>query len=154
MLPDDVYRDRLEETLVKLEDWANGMRDCAVVDIAASQRYWRMSVAPNIEGACPFELMIKSDQTFTLKLASETYESKPVGRFDLFLNLADSIVAGRVERITTRNAQTGVLLAIETHVEIRDGWDWIGERRVTPLRMPALEADEERRTHRFLPYRR
>ena len=113
-----------------------------------------MSVAPNTEGACPFELMIKADQTFTLKLADEVYEDKAVERFDFFLRLADAVSAGHVERIETRNAQTGVLLAIETRVELKAGWDWIGERQVTARRMPALEADEERRTHRFLPYRR
>jgi hypothetical protein len=154
MLPDDVYRDLLERTLVELEAWANAIGDCAGVDIAASQHYWRIAVAQKIEGACPFELMIKADQTFTLKLAGEVYEDKPIDRFDFFLKLIDAVAAGRVERIETRNAQTGVRLAIATRVELADGWDWIGERRVTPQRMPALEADEERRAHRFLPYRR
>jgi hypothetical protein len=154
MLPDDVYRDRLEQTLVELEAWASPIHDCADVDIAASQRYWRISVAPKIEAACPFELMIKADQTFTLRLAGEVYEDRPVDRFDFFLKLVDAIAAGHVDRIETRNAQTGVLLAIETRVELKAGWDWIGERRVTPRRMPALEAEEERRAHRFLPYRR
>jgi hypothetical protein len=154
MLPDDVFRDRLERTLVDLEAWADGMRDCAEIDIAASPRYWRMSVAPHIAGGCPFELMINSDQTFDLRLASEVYENKPLDRFDFFVKLANAIAAGRVERNETRNALTGVLLAIGMRVEIQDGWDWTGVRRVTPVPLPALEADEERSTHRFLSYRR
>ena len=68
--------------------------------------------------------------------------------------LVSAIAAGRVERIETRNALTGVLLGIGTRVEIEDGWDWTGARRTTPTPLPALEADEVRRTHRFLPYRR
>ena len=154
MLSDDVFRDRLEQTLVDLEAWASGMRDCAEVEITASPHFWRMSVAPHIAGACPFELMINSNQTFSLRLASEVYENRPLDRFDFFLKLVNAIADGRVERTKTRNALTGVLLAIGVRVEIEDGWDWIGARRVTPEPLPALEAEEIRSTHRFLPYRR
>jgi len=154
MLPDDVFRDRLEPTLVDLEAWANGMRDCAKIDITASQRYWRLSATPHIAGGCPFELLIKSDQTFDLSLANEVYEDRPLDRFDFLVRLVSAIAAGHVERIETRNALTGVLLGIGTRVEIEDGWDWTGDRRITPTPLPALEADEVRRTHRFLPYRR
>jgi hypothetical protein len=154
MLSDDVFRDRLEQTLVDLETWASGIHDCAGVDIAASQHYWRMSVAPHMAGGCPFELMIKSDQTFNLMLDNEVYEDRPLDRFDFFVKLVSAIVDGRVERTETRNALTGVLLGIEMRVEIEDGWDWTGARRVTPAPLPALEADEVRCTHRFLPYRR
>jgi hypothetical protein len=140
MLPDDVFRDRLEPTLVDLEAWANGMRDCAKIDITASQRYWRLSATPHIAGGCPFELLIKSDQTFDLRLANEVYEDRPLDRFDFLVRLV--------------NALTGVLLGIGTRVEIEDGWDWTGDRRITPTPLPALEADEVRRTHRFLPYQR
>jgi hypothetical protein len=153
LLPDDVFRGRLEETLIELEAWANGMSDCAEVEITAAPRYWRMALAPHIAGGCPFELMIEADQTFTLRLADEIYENRPVDRFGFFLELVEAIAAGRVERIETRNALTGVRLAIATRVEIKDGWDWIGSRRL-PGSLAALEADEVRHPHRFLSYRR
>ena len=154
MLSDDVFRDNLERTLVDLEAWSDAMRDCASIDIAASPRYWRLSVAPFIAGACPFDLMIKSDQTFDLRLAHEVYEDNPIEKFDIFLMLAAAIAAGSIDKIETHNADTGALLAIETRVGLAPGWDWIGERRIAPRLTPAIEPPEERRTHRFLPYRR
>jgi hypothetical protein len=154
MLSDDVFRDNLERTLVDLESWANSMRDCAAIDIAASPRYWRLSATPLVAGACPFDLMLKSDQTFSLRLAGEVHENNPIERFDLFLKLAAAIAAGRVGKIETFNADTGALLAIESRVELSPGWDWIGERRIAPRARFAIEPPEECRTHRFLPYRR
>ena len=154
MLSDDVFRERLERLLVELEAWAETTRDASAIDIAASARYWRMSVHPFAEGACPFEIMIKADQTFSLKLQDEVYEDRPLDRFDFFVRLVEAIAAGRVERIETFNALTGLLLAIEMRVELSPGWDWIGVRSVAPQKSPALVEAVECSTHRFLPYRR
>jgi hypothetical protein len=154
MLSDDVFRECLEQTLVELESWANGARDRAKIDVAATRRYWRMSVDPHFPGGCPFELLIKSDQTFSLKLADEVYEDRPVTRFDLFSKLAAAVVAGGVEQTKVRNALTDILVAIESRVELDEGWDWIGERLIAPRTLQALQISEVRRTHRFLPYAR
>lgn len=154
MLPDDVFRARLEETLIELETWANATRDCADVNVTASERYWRMIVKPYFAYACPFELLLNRDQTFDLSLDQEVYHNKPIKRFDLFLNLAIAIAAGRVEKIETRNALTGVLIAIAMRIEITDGWDWIGSRTVLKKSLHALEQAEECTTSRYLPYRR
>ncbi len=149
MLPDDVFRNHLEQTLVDIEAWAEKARDCAAIDITASQKYWRMVVLPYLTSACPFELLINSDQHFSLKLANEVYENRPVERFDLFPSLARATEAGRAERIETFTATTDTRVAIATRVELAPGWDWIGERRLA-----SLGGAEECRTHRFLPYRR
>ncbi len=149
MLPDDVFRDHLERTLVDIEAWAEKARECAAIDITASQKYWRMVVLPYVPLACPFELLIKSDQNFSLKLADETYENRPIERFDLFPALARAVEAGHAERIETFDATTDALVAIASRVELMPGWDWIGERRLVP---PVQS--EECRTHRFLSYRR
>jgi hypothetical protein len=154
MLPDDVFRERLEKTLVDLEAWAKTIRDCADAEVDASQRHWRMSVVPYIPGACPFELLIKADQTFSLNLAGEFYEDRPLDRFDFFIKLVDAIAAGRVDRVETYSAPTGMLLGIAMRVAIEDGWDWIGSREVTRHRMPLLESEIERRTRRYLSYLR
>jgi hypothetical protein len=149
MLPDDVFRDRLEQTLVDIEAWAEKARGCAAIDIAASPKYWRMVVLPFISLACPFELLIRSDQKFGLRLANETYEDRPIERFDLFPHLVRAIEAGRAEKIEKFDAMTDALVGIAMRVGLAPGWDWIGERRLTP----PVES-EEWRTCRFLPYRR
>jgi hypothetical protein len=154
MLPNDVFRERLEQTLVELEAWAKGKRDCADIEIAASERYWKMAVVPHFPRACAFELLLDTDQTFGLMLQEEAYEKRPIERFDLFPKLVAAIAAGRVERIETRNALTDLLLAIEMRVELADGWDWIGSRYLPVRSLPALKVDEKRRTHRFLSYSR
>jgi hypothetical protein len=154
MIPDDVYRDCLEKTLVDLEAWAENTRDSADIAISASDRYWRMAVAPVFQGACPFELLINSGQTFDLSLDGEVYENRPIERIDLFLNLAEAIAAGHVERIETRNALTGILIEIAMRVELATGCDWTGSRQVQKRFIRRLEASEQRRTHRYLPYRR
>jgi hypothetical protein len=154
MLPDDVFRERLEKTLIELETWAGETRGSADITITASDRYWRMVVRPFFPGACPFELLIKANQTFDLVLDHETYEDKPIQRFDLFLILAKAIAEGRVERIETRNALTGILTNVAMRVELAPGWDWIGSRTVLKRFIRPLEADEEQSTYRFLPYNR
>lgn len=149
MLSDDVFRDRLEQTLVDIEAWAAGIRDCADVGIAASERYWRIVVVPGEDLACAFELLVKADQTFDLRLAAETYEDRPIERMDLFPALVRAIEAGHVDKIEMYNVMTAALAGITMRVELKPGWDWIGQRRIAPSG-PA----EEWRTRRFLPYRR
>jgi hypothetical protein len=154
MLPDDVFRERLEQTLIGLEKWAQETRNCAEIEIIASDRYWRMDVRPSFPGACPFELLINSSQTFDLSLDGEVYENRPIENFDLFLKIANSIAAGRVEQIETRNALTGIPIAIAMRVELTDGFDWIGFRTVLKRARHLLEQDEVRRAFRYLPYGR
>ncbi len=149
MLSDDVFRDRLEQTLVDIETWAAGIRDCADVGIAASDRYWRIVVVPNEDLACSFELLVKADQTFDLRLAAETYEDRPIERMDLFPALVRAIEAGHVDKIEMYNVMTAALAGITMRVELQPGWDWIGQRRIAPS-----GSGEEWRTRRFLPYRR
>jgi len=154
MLPDDVFREKLEKALVELEAWAEDTRDSAEIAIAASGSYWRMAVVPVLPLACPFELLIKADQTFDISLDGEVHENKPIERLDLFLSMARAIADGRAERITTRNALTGVLLEITMRLELADGLDWIGTRQVPHRTQQQLEAAEVRRSHRYLAYRR
>lgn len=149
MLPDDVFRDHLEQALVEIESHVATMRDVATVDVSACAQYWRMVAQPVLPAACPFELMIKADQKFSLRLADEIYEDKPVERFDLFPALVRAVEAGRVDRIEMLDSKTGFLARVAMRVGLAPGWDWLGEGQVGP---PA--ASEEWRTHRYLPYRR
>ncbi|HET6388672.1 MAG TPA: hypothetical protein VNZ50_12180 [Hyphomicrobiaceae bacterium] len=149
MLSDDVFRDRLEQTLLEVETWAAGIRDCADVGIAASDRYWRMAVVPSENLACAFELIMHANQTFGLRLGAETYEDRPIEQMELFPALVRAIEAGHVDRIEMYNAMTAALTGVATRVELEPGWDWVGHRRISPA-----GPGEEWRTRRFLPYRR
>ncbi|MFA5955340.1 hypothetical protein [Hyphomicrobium sp.] len=149
MLPDDVFRDRLEHTLQDVEAAVAKMVDFAAVDVSVSQRYWRVVVLPFFAAACPFDLMIRADQKYSLKLANETFEDRPVERFELFPRLVRAIEAGQVEKISKLDAMTDALVAIEMRVSLEPGWNWHGERRLA-----AATPSEEWRTHRYLPYRR
>ncbi|MBS0251710.1 MAG: hypothetical protein JSR78_11680 [Proteobacteria bacterium] len=149
MLPDDVFRDRLEKTLVEIEAAVARMRDYAAVDVTATPAYWRVVVLPVLPEACLFELLITSKQTFSLKLAEETFENLPVEHFELFPHLVHAIEAGRVEKISKFDAMTDELVAIEMRVMLGPGWDWRGERRIAKA-----PPEEIWRTHGYLAYRR
>lgn len=147
MLPDDVFRDHLERTLIEIEAYVPKTRECAAVEVTAAAQYWRMAVIPFFPGTCPFDLIIKSDQKFSIKVDGRKFEDRPIERFDLFLKLLRAVEAGRVEKISKFNALTEELVATAMRICLEPEPDWIGEHR----RLPSTTA-EEWRTHRYLPY--
>lgn len=154
MFSDDVYRKELGDTITVLEDWALAHGDCSAITTAMTPAYWKLSAIPNTPGACPFELLLRSDQKFDLQIADEVYEDKPVDVFAFFPMLVRAIGAGNVDRISIRSALTDTLEAIETRITLEDGWAWIGERRVAPRLARKLDCATEQSCHQFLPYRR
>lgn len=154
MFSDDVYRSHLAKTISTLENWAQSMADCAVIDTEIQSSFWKMVALPLIPGPCPLELMLRADQRFNVQIGGEVYEDKPVDAFSFFPMLARAVAAGRVERISIKNALTGTLEAIETRVTLEDGWAWIGERRVTARTQRRADNAQVHSIHRFLPYRR
>ena len=154
MFSDDVYRANLASVIAVLEAWARTQRDVAEIDTAAVASYWKMAVAPHAGGACPFEILLRADQRFDVLIAGETYEDKPIDRFDFFPMLARAICKGDVARVEISNALTSAPEAIETHVTLEDGWAWIGERRIGARAARRIDTTVESRTRRFLPYRR
>ena len=154
MIADDLFRDRLEATLLELEAWADATRFLADVAVNATSTYWGMAVAPLASGACPFELVIDRDQTFSLQVAQEIYEKKPIDRLDLFPRLARAIALGHVEQVETSSALTGAALAFESRIGLGDGWAWVGERRTGARLSRRLDTPTLRRVTAFLPYRR
>lgn len=153
MFSDDVYRSRLSEVIATLDAWADSERDCARITTSSTPNFWKMTVAPEVAGACPFELLLRSDQRFNVQIAGEFYEEKPVDTFEFFPMMARAIARGNVEHIEVANALTDALEAVETRVTLEDGWAWIGERRIA---RPARRVDgaQQLRSHCFLPYRR
>jgi hypothetical protein len=154
MFSDDVYRKQLADTIDALSTWAHDNRDVAKVEITPKTTYWKMTVTPDVVGACPFELLLRADHRFNVAIGGEVYEDKPIDTFGFFTMLARAIGRGNVERIEVRNALTGTLEAVETRVTLEDGWAWIGERRTAPRGTRRLDVAEELRTQGYLPYRR
>lgn len=154
MFADDVYREHLAGALSALEAWAAASNDAAKIEIDNTDAYWKMAVTPFALGTCPFEILFDQHQRFSLALADEVYENRPVDRFDFFPMLARAVADGRVERILTLNAMTDAPEAIEMRVVLEDGWAWVGERRLAPRPARKLDAPAVHRVARFLPYRR
>ena len=154
MVPDDVYLNRLGAIIVELEAWMHEHRDVAEIETLASSHYWKLSVQPYVTGACPFALLLRSDQRFDLLIGGEIYEDKPIDRFEFFPMLARAIASGNVERVEVLSALTQALEAIEFRVTLEDGWAWVGERRVGMRGARRTETAQELRSRRYLPYRR
>ncbi len=153
-LPDDVFRERLAETIAALEAWAADNGDVAEIEMAVGAEFWKIRAVPHMTGACPFEILLRTNQTFSVNLASEVYEDRRIDRFDFFAMFARAVTLGNVERIETLSAATGAREMIEMRVDLEDGWAWIGERRVAPRNSRKFETNEVCRLRRFLSYRR
>jgi len=154
MLPDDVFRSRLQATITALQYWAPSIADTARLEEAETSDYWKIAVAPSVASACPFELILHSDQRYDLAVADETYEGRPIDSFDLFVPFVEAIAEGSVVQRHWVSRLTGLERSVETLVTMANGGIW-QDSRGTVQRMPTLEDDgTELRERRFLPYRR
>ena len=52
MLADDVYREQLSVAITALEQWVVETRDVASIEVANTDSYWRMIVAPHAQRCC------------------------------------------------------------------------------------------------------
>ena len=154
MLPDDVFRSRLQTTITALRYWAPSIADAARIEEAESGNFWKFAVAPRLVNACPFELILHFDQRYDLAIGEETYESLPIESFDLFLPFVEAIAEGEVVQRHWVSRLTGLERSVETLVTLANGGIW-REARGAAQGMPSLEDDgTELRERRFLPYRR
>jgi hypothetical protein len=154
MLPDDLFRSRLETTITALKYWAPSIADAAHVEEARSGNFWKMAVSPGLANACPFELILHFDQRYDLAIGEETYEGLPIESFDLFLPFVEAIADGEVVQRHWVSRLTGLERSVETLVTLANGGIW-REARGAVQGMPSLEDDgTELRERRFLPYRR
>jgi hypothetical protein len=151
MLPDDVFRTKLDRTITGLRQWSDALTDCARVEQEDAARYWRLAVRPLAAGACPLELILHHRQRCDLAIAEESYEERAVAEFDLLLPLVEAITNGRVLTRFKKSANTGAALAVETHVQLAGGEVWQATRRLRPHTIPGPTILEDRW---FLPYRR
>ena len=154
MLPDDVFRSRLQATITALRYWAPSIADAARVEETEAGDYWKLIVTPMVPSACPFELILHADQRYDIAIADETYESRPIDSFDWFLPFAEAIAEGNVVQRHWISRLTGLERSVETLVTLPNGGIWC-ESRGANHRMPTLDDDgTELRERRFLPYRR
>jgi hypothetical protein len=154
MLPDDLFRSRLQTTITALKYWAPSIADAARVEETETGSFWKITVAPFLAGACPFELILHFDQNFDVALADEAYEGLPLESFDLFLPFVEAIAEGRIVQRHWVSRVTGLERAVETLVMLAGGGIW-REARGTSSPRPSLDDDGTELHERcFLPYRR
>jgi hypothetical protein len=155
MLPDDVFRSRLQTTVTALQYWAPSIADAAHVEQDETGTFWKLSVTPGMPKACPFELILHYDQSYDLAIGEESYESLPIASFDMFLPFVEAVAAGSVVQRHWVSRLTGLERAVETLVMLPNGGIWQEGRDGALPSRPSLDDDgTELRERRFLPYRR
>ena len=154
MLPDDLFRSRLQTTLTALKYWAPSIADAARIEESETGNFWKIAVAPLAASACPFELILHFDQRYDVAIADESYEGLPIESFDVFLPFVEAIADGRVVQRHWVSRLTGLERSVETLVMLTGGGIWREGRGSAPVQ-PSLDDDgTELRERRFLPYRR
>lgn len=155
MLPDDVFRSRLQATITALSYWRPSIADAARIEETETGSYWKMVVRPFHAGTCPFELILHFDQRYDLAIADETYEDMQLDSFDQLVPFVEAISEGRVVQRHWCSRLTGLERAVETVVTLPGTGVWRGVRGAD-VTIPSLDQDDglELRERRFLPYRR
>jgi len=154
MHADDIYRTKLQATVAALKYWLPEINDTARVSEISDVDYWKIAVEPKVPGACPFELMLRTDQRHDLIIAGEVFEDQPTTTLDLFVPLVDSIAEGRVVQRRTVSAATGAPVALRTIITLPDGHVWEAERTLPDGLAPGALDDLIIEDRHFLPYRR
>jgi hypothetical protein len=154
MLPDDVFRTRLQATITALQYWAPSIADAARLQEKQTGDYWKLAVTPAVASACPLEIVLHADQRYDLHVGGEAYVNRPIQSFEWFLPLAEAVAAGKVVRRHWISRLTGLERSVETLVTLPGGGVW-REARGEVHWTPTLDDDgTELRERRFLPYRR
>jgi hypothetical protein len=155
MIADDVYRSQLQGTIAGLKYWIPEIKDVAHVTEETNLDFWKVSVTPHVAGACPFELMLRTDRKHDLSIAGELYEERPTSTLDVFLPLVQAIAAGQLVQRRLFAKATHLPLSIDTIVSMSDGTTWQAGRALSAQPAAAAGAAEiETRDRHFLPYRR
>ncbi len=151
---DDRYRAKLQAAIASLEYWIPSISDSASIAEVNDDAYWRVNVEPLAAGACPFELVIRSDGYHDMLIAGEGYEDQHTDDLDLFVPFAQAIANGNVTRRIYTSAATRMPIAVETIVRLANGAEWRRRRElVTGLDGETPHASIAR-DHHFLPYKR
>jgi hypothetical protein len=126
MLSDDVFRNKLQQTIASLEYWTGDIASAARIERAETDTAWRLCLMPEAPNACPLELILRADQHFDITVGDETYEDQRIESLDLFLPLLKAVSGGQVVTRTWRSAATDQKQETETIVTLADGRVWQG----------------------------
>lgn len=126
MLPDDVFRNKLQQTIASLEYWTGDIASSTRIERAETDAAWRLCLTPDAPNACPLELVLREDQHFDITVGDETYEDLRIESLDLFLPLLKAVSSGQVVTRTWRSAVTDLKQEVETVVTLADGRVWQG----------------------------
>lgn len=154
MLSDDVYRARLQATIAALRYWTPEIKDVARVEEADGLEFWKLKITPHVLGACPVELMLRTDQKHDLIIAGEVYEDRSNTALDRFVPLMEAIAAGKVVQRLHRSAATGTPLYLTTVIEMEGGKRWTDDRDLAGEEIINSSAPMILDERHFLPYRR
>lgn len=153
MLVDEKFRTRLNATIMTLRTLADSFADVARSERTESVVAWRLAMAPHVPGACPFEVVLRSDQSYDIAIATEVFEDRRIDDVEMFPLLVQAITDGRVVVQCQRSAATGVEYARETIVTFGDGRAWSATNYNANL-LGHDDVDVVMSTRHFLPYRR
>lgn len=145
---------RVQEAIAALRYWVPSIADVAHVEESENADGWRLRLRPQLPGTSPFELVLRSDQTFDLKIAGEHYEGQTVPSLDILVPLAEAISAAHVIQRCSFTLATGALCLVETVVRLGNGSVWTGSRRIPPIADVTPPDGIECKELCFLPYRR
>jgi len=154
MLPDDVFRSRLQATITALRYWAPSIADTARLDEQETADFWCLKVSPRVPSACPFEMILYTDQRYDIAVAGESYDNRPIESFEWFVPFAEAVAEGNIVQRRWISRFTGLERAIETVVTLPNGGIWREANDSRPITPTLADDGAELRERRFLPYRR
>lgn len=153
MLSDDNFRRRLQHIISALEAWAAEMKPWARIEYGFIDHAWRISAVPHTETACPFEIILRDDQKFDMRVGNETYEDQPLDALTDIPQIVRSIANGRVLIRRWASKVTGLIYRVETIIDL-PGADEGKFERPNPDAPPLEDAELEAVLETFVPYRR
>ena len=153
MLSDDNIRKKLQHVIAALEVWAAEMEPWATVELGFTDGVWRICAVPNAETACPFEIILRPDQKFDMRVGGETYEDQPLDALTDIPQIVRAISNGRILIRRWESWTTGLEYNLETIIDI-PGADEGRFERPNPEAPPADDAELIATVRTFAPYRR
>lgn len=153
MLSDDNFRKRLQHVISALEVWAAEMEPWADIELGFIDSAWRISAAPHAETACAFEIILRPDQKFDMRVGGETYEDQPLDALTDVPQLVRAIANGRILIRCWESWTTGLKYNVETIVDL-PGADEGRFEKPSPAAPPVEDAELMARLRTFAPYRR
>jgi hypothetical protein len=152
MLPEDVFRARLDRTIAGLRQWRESHTDCARAEEQQTSDFWRLRIQPLAAGTCPVEMVLHQRQTCDLAIDGEYYEDRSADEIERLLPIVTAISTGQALKRLQKSANTGACLAIETVIRLPNGEVWKADRWLRPDIVAPRRLIREDRW--FLPYRR